>query len=359
LHLPVRTPVMEALCAPPMIAALSKSVTTSVTAEHTCSVPVVSRVRFMMRSAWLKWARSVEHQKSLAAETRQRDHLGGYNYERTDNLGDATDPLVRMHWRLRVTQPYPERWGVLLGDSVTNLRASLDHAFWAAVHAHSGPPSNPSAVTFPISPTAEKYKRPTRELRPLVASQIWDVVDAVQPHYGDDRAHTAPLEILRFLSNHDKHRTVQIVGRNSLQLVPIDVRSDVPIDIVEQWQREGPTGDGDVVARLKFRRSVGDRTVDVTPTMAHEISVQISDEPVEYRPLGELMDVIRDRVLKVLIAFDTILGEEPPEGLELGDHFDAINPQGGGDHIAYTDADGKSQRWSVPVASTEIQEVDD
>jgi hypothetical protein len=89
-----------------------------------------------------------------------------------------------MYWRLRVTEPYPERWSLLLGDSVTNLRASLDHAFWAAVNAYSGPPPRPSTVFFPISRTDDSYKKPTRELKPLVAPDVWKVVDAVQPLYG-------------------------------------------------------------------------------------------------------------------------------------------------------------------------------
>src|SRR3712207_5209719 len=78
----------------------------------TAEAPPSPKVRLVMRSAWLKWARGVEHQKALAAETRQRDHLGGYQFDRTDNLNDPTDPLVRMHWRLRIVEPYPERWGV-------------------------------------------------------------------------------------------------------------------------------------------------------------------------------------------------------------------------------------------------------
>jgi len=311
----------------------------------------------MMRSAWLKWARGVEHQKALAAETRKRDHLGGYEYDRFDNLNDATDPLVRMHWQLRVTDPYPERWGVLLGDSVTNLRAALDHAFWAAANAHSGPPANPTIVTFPISPTAQKYKRPTAELKLLVAPEVWDIVDAVQPFPGGNVAHTSPIEILRYLSNRDKHRAVQVVARNSLHLVPIEVQSEVPIDVVHRWQREGPTENGDVVARLKFRRTVESQSVDVIPTMTHEASVQISDEPVDYRPLGEVMDAMRDYVLRILIAFDTMLGQQVQEDLDLGEHYDAISPDGGGDHFSYTGMDGTVMRFNRPIGSDELREV--
>lgn len=310
-----------------------------------------------MRSAWLKWARAVEHQRSLAAATRQRDHMSGYRFERTDNLGDRTDPLVRMHWRLRISEPYPERWGVLLGDAVTNLRAALDHAFWAAVAAHSGPPSNPASVSFPICRTTASYRRPAKELRPLVAPQIWTIVDSLQPFHGGPLTHTAPLEILRHLSNHDKHRTVQVVSRNSLGLLPIEVQSAISIDVVEQWQRDGPAEDGDVVARLKFRRPFGDHTVDVTPTMAHQASVQISDDPVEYRPLGELMDVLRDWVLGVLVSLDEVLGEKAPENLDLGEEYDSIMPEGGGDHFSYTGVDGKTARWTRPIDSHHSEDV--
>ena len=63
----------------------------------------------MMGSAWIKWARAMEHQKVLARATREFRTVDSYEYVRTDNNGDRDDPLVRVHWQLQVKKPYPEQ----------------------------------------------------------------------------------------------------------------------------------------------------------------------------------------------------------------------------------------------------------
>jgi hypothetical protein len=83
----------------------------------------------MMRSAWIKWARVVEHQRVLARAMRESSAVKSHEYVRVDNARDTEDPLVRVHWRLRILEPFPERWSVLLGDVLTNFRAAMDHTF--------------------------------------------------------------------------------------------------------------------------------------------------------------------------------------------------------------------------------------
>src|SRR5438477_6755077 len=149
-----------------------------------------------MESGWSKWARAVEHQRVLARRTREYLATDPYSYERCDNLGDATADLVRMHWRLNVRQVPPQQWSVLLGDAVANLRDALDHAMWAAVHAHSGPPGNPKQIEFPITADAATFQKVAKKLQPLVAADVWDMVERVQPFHGGQLAHTVPLGVL-------------------------------------------------------------------------------------------------------------------------------------------------------------------
>ena len=99
---------------------------------------------------------------------REFDSEDSYEYVRTDNAQDADDPLVSMDWRLVIKMPHPERWSVLIGDVLTNLRAALDHALWFAVHAHSGPPARPESIEFPIRTTEAKFKGKAKELSALV-----------------------------------------------------------------------------------------------------------------------------------------------------------------------------------------------
>lgn len=300
-----------------------------------------------MRSAWLKYARAVEHAKVLAAESRKRDHGRAYDYRRFDNLQHHEDPLVRMHWQLRIRDPYPERWALLIGDCLVNFRAALDHAMWAAVHHHSGPPRRPRDIEFPIAATEGGWQASSKKLRSLPAPQVWDYVQEVQPFHGGAVAHTAPIEILRYLNNRDKHRMLQLVGFDFVNLTPIQVEGEAPIEIVDQWQKEGPTKDGDVVARLKLLRPAGDGVViDITPTMAHRTSLQISDDPVEYHDLASLMDVISEHVLRILTVFTALLDDTFPTDLYFGEEHDLVVPDGGGNQVWVTGPDGSRVKWT-------------
>lgn len=168
----------------------------------------------MMRSAWIKWARGVEHQRVLARSMREFSATTAHEYVRGDNADDGSDPLVQVEWRLKVLKPFPERWGVLLGDVFTNLRAAMDHTFWAAAVAHSGPPERPHRVMFPITADRKSFKTNAKEIQPLVAPAFWDYVESVQPFHAG-HAHAVALESLRWLSNVDKHRGVHVVARTA------------------------------------------------------------------------------------------------------------------------------------------------
>jgi hypothetical protein len=131
------------------------------------------------------------------------------------------------------------------------------------------------------------------------------MVDAIQPFHGGNVAHTSQPEILRWLSNVDKHRQVHRIGRTAADMGAIALRSEAPIEIVHNWRHQGEVKDGSVMGRLKFRRPETAQAVDLVPVFAFEPSIQISDKPVEYRPLVSLMEAIRSEVLTSLRPWRT------------------------------------------------------
>ncbi|AEK45977.1 hypothetical protein [Amycolatopsis mediterranei] len=309
-----------------------------------------------MRSAWLKWARAVEHQRVLARRTREFLADGSYEYVRWDNVADSTDPLVKMQRRLKTKKEFSESWSVLLGDILTNLRAALDHSMWTAVVMHSGRPAKPNQVQFPITTKASSFSEARRKFSALVVPDFWAVIEALQPFHGGNRAHTSPLEVLRWLSNLDKHRAVHIVGRIYFDLAPVVIRSETPIKIVEERRHEGPIdGDNKAVLVLKFERPRGNAPIDVVPTFAFSPSIQISDDPVEYRTLASAMEVMTDGVLKVLTYCTSSLGLPMPDidSLELGEENDLVAADLAGDVYTFRDFDGTVHRFTGPAAPDE------
>ncbi|WP_063126127.1 hypothetical protein [Nocardia fusca] len=306
----------------------------------------------MMRSAWIKWARGVEHQRGLARELREFSRGDTYDYIRFDNAGNRSDPLVKMYWVLRVRQPYPERWSVLVGDILTNLRAALDHTFWAATITATGMPARPQLVTFPLYGDKDKFKSKAKDLQHLVAPEFWELVEAVQPFHAD-QPDRVPLDSLRWLSNVDKHRAVHIVGRTAFDAGPIITDSEY--EIIDDERIAGEVSDGSVVARLRFRRPANSTDFAVHPTFEYSPSLQVNDSPEKFVPLDVVMDAINEDVLGILAGATRILGEEfpDPESLNVGMDQEAIAAEFGGAVVRFRSDDGTIHRFAVPLNTSE------
>lgn len=303
-----------------------------------------------MRSAWLKWARAVEHQQVLSRSIREYLAEDPFQYVRWDNASDVTDPLIRMQWRLKITKPFPESWGVLLGDVLTNLRAALDHTMWTAVLNQSGLPAKPNQVQFPVAVKEAAFKDAAGKLRALVAPDVWAVIEAVQPLRGGDRAHTAPLEIVRWLSNMDKHRSLRFVVLASVDLMPVHINSDGPVEVIEERRHEGPIeGDNKTLLFLKIKRPLGSAPIDLAPTFGFSPSLQISEEPLEFRPLASAMPIMTEAVLKVIASVTSALGLQMPDGhgLQLGHEHEGVAAELSGDTYTFRDADGAIHRFDL------------
>lgn len=292
----------------------------------------------VLRSAWAKWARGVEHQQVLARTSREWAQAGERNrYQRCDNAADRDDEVVRMHWHLAEAAPIPERWGVLLGDVLTNLRAALDHAMWAAVYQHSGPPARPQVVQFPIVGEAARMTGYRKDLQPLVSPGVWDLVEAVQPHHLDD-PQRHPLETLRWASNIDKHRFPHVVARAFQTIGPILVRSaGRTLRVLSEEWNPGHVEVGDVVAAATLRRPADARELDIAITFAHQFELQVGELPPAWVPLAEVMDAVTDQVLAILGTLAGILGDELPDvdSLETGAEHAAFAPEFGGQTIRW------------------------
>lgn len=287
----------------------------------------------LMRSAWLKWARGVEHQQVLARSQREslRSDIGS-RYMRCDNASYTDDEFIRMHWHLAEAFPIPERWGILLGDVFSNFRAALDHSMWAAVVKKCGIPKRPSIVQFPIVTTEENLARSRKELAPLVENDVWSLIEEVQPHRLED-PQKHPLETLRWGSNVDKHRFLHVAAQAVVDVGPVVVRPDAhDLEVVDEWRLPRHAAAGDVVAGLTLRRPLVNQGLMVGPTFAHTFELQIAEKPVAWAPLVDVMEVVNNAVLALLGRFSSLIGEDLPDpgSLELGlEHAEVAAEFGG------------------------------
>lgn len=128
---------------------------------------------------------------------------------------DEFDPKTRkVSFQLRLDPDPTLEWGVILGDFVHNVRSALDHLVYqlAALNV-----PEPSGTAFPIfvrerrRPDVENDKGFFPDGRALIRKVPDDCkpfFECFQPYQRQDGPEYHILEVLRMLSNEDKHKVV-------------------------------------------------------------------------------------------------------------------------------------------------------
>ena len=162
--------------------------------------------------ARLKVVRAEEHLDAFKAETASFLATKPYTFESSVTSSSA----LGEHWWIKpiLTTPPPPRLSVLIGDCVTNLRASLDYIIWELAQKYFDPPVNVSLqgdrqiLNFPIL-LADPSRRQGHldHLRRLakrgMPTGAIDIIKEVQADAGGDEQ----LRWLYDLVNTDTHRT--------------------------------------------------------------------------------------------------------------------------------------------------------
>ncbi|MCH8190263.1 MAG: hypothetical protein IIC80_02800, partial [Chloroflexi bacterium] len=121
--------------------------------------------------------------------------------------------------RVRIKKQLPPEWGVIIGDCIYNLRSGLDHLVWVTVLKHGGTPT--SSNEFPIFLKRDPHSKVDGKGKPTRGSGLAKVeglpdgakacIESLQPYNRKDGPPALhPLWLLHEISNHDKHRLVNI-----------------------------------------------------------------------------------------------------------------------------------------------------
>jgi hypothetical protein len=151
----------------------------------------------------IKMARSLEHIGCLRDETTQfiRDNPGRYRKERDNCPGKG--------WALYVAwEQVPGRFGAIIGDALTNMRAALDHLASQLFIATDQAPTE-ARINFPIVSDPAKALNSLKRV-PAAAAPI---IQRVQPYQNVPRNQPPefhPLHVLKLLVNRDKHEALTL-----------------------------------------------------------------------------------------------------------------------------------------------------
>jgi Tfp pilus assembly protein PilZ len=108
-----------------------------------------------------------------------------------------------------VDQQPPPRLGIIAGDALHSLRASLDYAIWRLYAAQGAKPNRD--VKFPIYETEKEFLRSeTRKRLHAVIPDVTAFVETAQPYHAGNRAAIHPLTVLHRLDIQDKHSRLNV-----------------------------------------------------------------------------------------------------------------------------------------------------
>ncbi len=150
----------------------------------------------------LKIERAVEHFDNLDREIRA--------YRARDSYGAVVDydpPTYRVTVRVRVSENPPPRLGILVGDTVHNLRSALDHLAWQLVSAGGGTPG--AGTEFPVFWDGKKYKTSGVGKVQGASPAAMNLLAGLQP-YRAASVQTHALYMLHHLDIVDKHRLLNL-----------------------------------------------------------------------------------------------------------------------------------------------------
>jgi hypothetical protein len=168
-------------------------------------------------SAWLKWAWGVvnaqtlqDNIRTLALQPNRQVYI-----PRSQHYDPKRHCIVVVADDVR--DPFPEHWGLLLGDAVHDFRSCLDHIAWALVCGGKTPPDtlkpgHRKKIYFPIYDERTDFNDALDRELPGVKLRERAIVRAYQPYVSGKRnRHGQVLFVLNELSKADKHRSIQPV----------------------------------------------------------------------------------------------------------------------------------------------------
>jgi hypothetical protein len=207
-------------------------------------------------------------------------------------------------------RPKPIEWGLMAGDYLNNLRATLDHVVAQVVIAEGGRPCKHHA--FPIA-YAEAWwldnvadRNPKRPSGPLDGipqdSAAWGLIRDAQPYVGRDEAaaKASPLATLARLNNTDKHRELNITTLTMGDTAEISVKG-------ANWRAHGgylpPTG-----SAIEPNEEFGWLVIELIDIDNAELQVTLAtDVAFDNVPLGDFRPMFED-VKALIVAFEDRLG---------------------------------------------------
>jgi hypothetical protein len=156
----------------------------------------------------LKIARAKEHFEALGTELLAWAQSGSMRIVKET----AEEGRVHRVFVEPVAELPLERWALIAGDCVHNLRSALDSLPYeiAVMQTGQNPPPDEKLLQFPIVTDPTGFQNQIHRIKTL-SPAVRNAIEAVQPYNRPHPELPPLLQLLSFFNNQDKHRTLNVV----------------------------------------------------------------------------------------------------------------------------------------------------
>jgi hypothetical protein len=158
--------------------------------------------------------RAREHLEDLESATAAWEVNACDTVEEVDPNPPRKRQSYDVHLLLRVTrvEPIPQRFGLIIGDCLFNLRSALDHlALALALKCKPGMSDREIRDSeFPVFATETGYQREETRKIGCMDTAAQAIIESLQPYHGKNGLEREPLWQLHDLNRIDKHRQLTI-----------------------------------------------------------------------------------------------------------------------------------------------------
>jgi hypothetical protein len=200
-----------------------------------------------------KLKRAEEHMHAIENEIRAWADSNPYRTVRETNAQFTRHGVI-----LRVVnEPSIERWSLMLGDCVHNMRSALDHFIHAIAtyERHPGAPTEKEmkSLMFIVKATPNDFKLGFWHIGPLSAA-VRLVIESVQPYKRPHAVLPPLLSVLTALDDSDKHRLLPLAIAQPTGGEFHNITNLTPGQPMAFFAHQGPVKDGTEIAALVFDR---------------------------------------------------------------------------------------------------------
>jgi hypothetical protein len=252
-----------------------------------------------------KIARAGEHRNALHNEIRA--YFDSKPYALRKQVNDE-----RTRWSVTMDilrEPNAQRFGLIFGDSIHNIRSALDHLFFAIA---DGQPGSASVKTrsrrewkFPIAGAAPGFAGIANKIGGHVPAAVWAAIEREQPYNRTDPAEAMLIRMVSKLDIADKHHQLPVMMAASPRSGWVNMQNargqvEMIIDLHFMMGIASPQS-GAEIAIL----TVGEPSPDMDPNF--ELSTCIALKDASAWSLPDLLDLIIIHVEEVVLRVSSAL----------------------------------------------------